>query len=125
MLRRPNQTALTHFAERNQGTIILWDILYSAAETDVYPPKGPLRMSVHGLSRKYKVSRSHVFNLLHDAEAKGLLKRDSDAQTGSLCEPLREALILFQASSFLGVGMCAHHMLQAVDGARDGVAAAG
>ena len=117
-LRRPNQTALTHFAERNDGTIVLWDILNSAAETDTYPPKGLLHMSVHGLARKYKVSRTHVFNLLHDAETKGLLKRNGDDQTGILCESLREALTHFHASCFLGFAMCAHRMLQAADATR-------
>jgi hypothetical protein len=124
LLRRPNQTALTHFAERNRGFIILWDILHSAAETDVYPPKGPLRMSLYGLARKYNVSRSHVFNLLRDAETKGLVTRNSDTQTGMLCEKLRETLSYYHASCFLGYAMCAHRMLQAMDAARDGIAAA-
>jgi hypothetical protein len=102
---------LSHFSERNAGLIILWDILASAEEGDVYPPRGRLQMSVSGLADKYEVSRSHVFRLLRDAEQLGLLKRDPDEQTGVIAEELRQDLIGYHVDIFTGLAMCAHHAL--------------
>jgi hypothetical protein len=104
---------ISHFAERNAGLIILWDILLSAQEGDSYPPRGLLKMSVTELAQKYEVSRSHVFRLLRDAETLGLLKRNADEQTGTIEDVLADDVTEFQVTVFLGLAVCCHHAFQA------------
>jgi DNA-binding MarR family transcriptional regulator len=106
---RPGSIAL--FADRNAGLIILFDILMSAAEGDEYPPRGRLAMSVTALSKKFEVSRSHVFRLLRDAEKAGYLKRDADEQNGTISESLRADIVEFHAYVFMGLAMCGHFAL--------------
>jgi hypothetical protein len=103
---------ISHFAERNAGLIILWDILLSAQEGDSYPPRGLLKMSVTELAQKYDVSRSHVFRLLRDAEILGLLKRNADEQTGAIEDVLADDVAEFQVTTFLGLAVCCHHAFQ-------------
>jgi hypothetical protein len=104
---------ISHFAERNAGLIILWDILLSAQEGDTYPPRGLLKMSITELSQKYGVSRSHVFRLLRDAEKLGFLKRNADDQTGTITDVLAHDVAEFQVTTFLGLSVCCHHAFQA------------
>jgi DNA-binding MarR family transcriptional regulator len=89
------------FAVRDVGIAILHEIALSGAEDDTYPPKGPVRMAVAPLARKFGVSRSHVLRLLREAEKQGLLRRDPDELTGHFEEKLREALLQFHAHGFL------------------------
>lgn len=82
----------TFFAERDAGLSILTDIVLSAGPGDVFPPKGPLRMSLKDLARRHGVSRAHVFRMFRDAEKLGLLTRDADTQTGTIGDETRTGL---------------------------------
>lgn len=99
--RRPNPIQL--FAERNAGMIILNKICQSAQEGDCYPPRGPVHISVAGLSKSFGVSRSHIARLLTEAEANGYLSRNAEENTGLLNEPLRNELARAHAASFIGI----------------------
>ena len=112
---RPSR-AITHFAERNAGLVILWDILLSAQEVDSCPPRGPLKMSVSDLAQRYNVSRSHVFRLLRDAEKLDLLKRNADEQTGTIEDVLADDVAEFQVTIFVGLAICSHNAFQSTAG---------
>lgn len=99
----------TFFAERDAGQLILYDILLSAQPGDVFPPKGPLRMSIKDLSRRYNVSRVHVFRMFRDAEKLGLLTRHPDTQTGAITEETRIAVTGLAATLFIGMAVCCEH----------------
>jgi DNA-binding MarR family transcriptional regulator len=107
------RTASTVFSERNGGIVILYNLAISGEEGDVYPPRGPVRVSVASLARKSGVSRSHVLRLLRDAENLGLLRRSADDGICFLEEPLRIALSRLHATSFIGHASFAHCALQA------------
>ncbi|MEI9991727.1 MAG: hypothetical protein WDM86_17015 [Rhizomicrobium sp.] len=116
IVKRAEPGPLHLFATRDLGTAILHEIALSGAEDDAYPPKGPVRMAVAPLARKFGVSRSHVLRLLRDAEKQKLLRRDADEMTGHFEEKLREALLLFHASVFLSIAAGAY---QAMNDAND------
>lgn len=103
----------TFFAERDAGLSILIDIVLSAEPDDVFPPKGPLRMSLKDLARRHGVSRAHVFRMFRDAEKLGLLTRDADTQTGTLGEETRTAVTAMAATMFIGYSVCCEHALRA------------
>jgi IclR helix-turn-helix domain len=102
---------VSHFVDRDAGMIILSYILATAEDGDAYPPRGPVRMSVTELSKRFKVSRSHVFRLLRDAEKLGLLVRNPDEQTGTITEKLRADLIAYHVFVFMGLASCIHAAL--------------
>ena len=112
MQNRPVRPS-SHFVQSTAGGLILLDILASARSRDIYPPRESLRMSVTELASKYRVSRSHVSRLLHEAEKRGLLKRSADDQTGvietMLADDLRELYVIV----FTGLADCCHTALQA------------
>jgi DNA-binding MarR family transcriptional regulator len=111
IVKRGEPDRLHLFATRDVGIAILHEIALSGAEGDTYPPKGPVRMAVAPLARKFGVSRSHVLRLLRAAEKQNLLRRDADEMTGYFEENLREALLLFQASGFLSVAASAYQAM--------------
>jgi len=113
LIRHPRPNAIAHFANRNGGMLILYKICESAAEEDCYPPRGPVRISVAGLSKQYGVSRSHVLKLLRDAEALGYLRRDANEQTGVIEEPLRHSLREGHAAAYIGIARCWQKALKA------------
>lgn len=119
MMRTSTPGSIALFADRNAGMIVLFDILTSAAEDDVYPPRGTLNMSVTALAAKFQVSRSHVFRLLRDAEKGGYLKRNADEQTGTITEKFAADLIEFHAYVFMGISLCAHFALTSNSGDPD------
>jgi DNA-binding MarR family transcriptional regulator len=110
---KPNPTQL--FARRDAGLLVLYRMLLSGEEGDVYPPRGPVQMSVAGLAKQFKVSRSHVLKLMRDAEEKNYLHRNSDDRTGALKEVLRRSVTEFHAMVFIGVAACAYRALEAGD----------
>ena len=103
----------SHFVQSTAGGLILLDILASAKMRDTYPPRESLRMSVAELARKYRVSRSHVFRLLHEAEKRGLLRRDADDQTGFIEDALADDLREFYVTIFMGLAACCHQAFRA------------
>lgn len=115
IVRTAQPNPITPFATRDAGLPILYEIALSGAQDDTYPPRGPVRMAVAPLARKFEVSRSHVLRLLREAETLGLLRRDADELTGELDETLREGLRVFHASFFISTAGCAYSALQATD----------
>lgn len=112
-----------HFTARDAGTMVLLDIAFSGEPGDVYPPRGPVKMSVTELARKYEVSRSHVLKMLRDAEKEGLITRNPDERTGVLSEALRVALSNLHLSQLVGNAICAHAAFEATARAEPAVAA--
>jgi hypothetical protein len=96
------------FLERQAGLNVLNALLLSGASDDVFPPAGPIRFSIAALARRFGVSRPHVRKLLRDAERKGLLRRDGEEALATLEPTLREAVMHYYASAFVGTAICAH-----------------
>jgi len=111
IVKSPKPGPLHMFAVRSVGIAILHEIALSGADDDTYPPKGPVRLAVAPLARKFGVSRSHVLRLLRDAEKEGLLRRNADELTGHLEEKLREELLLFHASGFMAIAAGAYQAM--------------
>lgn len=103
LIRHEQPNPIQLFAERNAGVIILHKICQSAQEGDSYPPRGPVHISVAGLSKSFGVSRSHIARLLNEAEARGYLSRNAEENTGFLNEPLRHELGRLHGASFIGI----------------------
>ena len=112
-LKFRNRRPISHFSDRNAGLVMLHDALLSAKEDDTYPPRGPLKMSIRELARKYDVSRSHVLRLFRDAETLGLLTRNADEQTVTLDEAFTRDIVEFQVIIFLAMATCAQHAFDA------------
>lgn len=123
--RQKLTTPITPFANHNAGIAILFFIAMSGEDGDVYPPRGPVRIAVKDLSRRFGVSRPHVRRLLHKVERLGLLERDSENLTGVLSDPLREELKLFHVVMMAGVGACLYCAKQAASGNQEFIPADG
>jgi hypothetical protein len=113
-VKRKVSSAVSEFDGRNGGMSILYKLATSGRDGDTYPARLPVNVSVIGLSRQFKVSRSHVLRLLRDAEALGLLRRDVEETTVTLEEPLRAALVEYHAASLMGYAACICAALRAV-----------
>jgi hypothetical protein len=61
---------------RHAGTQLLWSLL--AASDAVFPPEGPIPLSVAGTARRFGVSRIHLQRMLDDAARAGLIRRTED-----------------------------------------------
>jgi hypothetical protein len=108
-LKFRNKRPIGHFTDSNAGLVMLWDVILSAEEGDSYPPRGPLKMSVRELARKYKVSRTHILRLFRSAEARGLLTRNAEEQTITLSEAFARDIVEFEVIVFLGMAKCAQY----------------
>jgi hypothetical protein len=100
---------ITHFTDSNAGYVMLRDVLSTAGEGDTYPPRGPLKMAVRELARKYNVSRTHILRLFRGAETQGLLTRNPDAQTITLSDAFGLDIAEFEITVFLGMATCAQY----------------
>jgi len=112
ILKRGDSSAFTFFAERNGGLGILYALITSASADDDFPPRLPLPLSSHELASSFKVSHTHVRKLLRDAERLGYVTRNRDEIT--LEQPLRDAIVEFQAANFFAYASCACAALAAV-----------
>lgn len=79
------------FAERSVGMMILFTLLIESADAGRFPLAGPVDLPIAELSRRFRVSRTHVLRLLRDAEAEGLLTRRGE---GIVCAPELGAQLL-------------------------------
>lgn len=82
----PNPTHL--FADRDRGSIVLYQLLDCGGPGDDYPPRGPLAFSIYDLAKRSGASRMQVSHLLRMAREAGLLVPADDGG-----EALSEALV--------------------------------
>ena len=69
-----NLAFVSLFMHPHAGTQIVWALLAAADEDDIFPPRGPLPISLSGTARRFGVSRVHVRRILDDAERVGFLR---------------------------------------------------
>ncbi|GGF73732.1 hypothetical protein GCM10007301_36920 [Azorhizobium oxalatiphilum] len=94
--------ALTLFAARDGGLMVLLALALSGVRDGTFPPEDTIMSPVASLGRRFHVSRAHVLKLLRDAEAAGLVERAAGASGGvRLLPPLRSAIADFFAAVFL------------------------
>lgn len=97
--------ALTFFAERKGGLLVLIGLMLSAQPDDSFPPSGPLSVSLKELARRYGVARAQVRELLRAAVESGLLTRHGDdGSSYQLSPPLRADGANFVAAILLLLG---------------------
>jgi DNA-binding MarR family transcriptional regulator len=102
VLKRGEINPASLFADSNAGHGILFFLITRAMrKDDAFPPRRPLPLSINQLASEFKVSRAHVRNMLREGERRGLVSRNADESTVTLEEPLRQAIIEFQAVSFM------------------------
>jgi hypothetical protein len=117
-----SKPGLELFSQRNGGLTILTALLLAGDPRDGFPPRGPIRFSVAGLARRFRVSRPHVLKILREAEKAGFLSRDAEDGIGTLTPQLRELAEDFYATSFIGYAVSAASAVRAqrAVGADDG-----
>ncbi len=86
------------FAERTAGMVILFSLRLNELEPS---PESSASASIAGLSRRFRVSRTHILRLLRDAERQELLSRIPGSEGIALAQPARDALERFFAVMFL------------------------
>lgn len=105
---------LLMFADRSAGVPILFSLALEGPEDGVFPPDGPVRLSINKLATQFGVSRKHVLTLLRDAEAQGLLSRGvENPDRVTLLPRLRDGLEILLATIFLYLTGAAERALAA------------
>lgn len=100
-------TDLDIFAERAAGILILYQLVLGGEEGDTFPPRRPIRASVNGLAKRFKVSRTHVMRLLRDGETEGFFRRAPEAGEGYVVLAKPEAIEQHFAAGLLLLGSVA------------------
>jgi DNA-binding GntR family transcriptional regulator len=80
-------------------------------------PETLQNISVAGLARRFNVSRVHVRSVLRDAEAAGLVMRDSESGRARALPALVDAAEKFFATAFDFLESCAQCALTETEGA--------
>ena len=94
--------ALTFFAERKGGLLILMALMLSARLDDPLPPSGPMAVSVKELARRTAVTRAQVRDVLRGGIESGLLTKDPDDGSAYRMTPeLRAGVANFIAAVLL------------------------
>jgi hypothetical protein len=94
--------ALAPVADRDNGLLVLLRIALSGPADGPMPPTVPVTVTVADLAAGARVSRSHVLNVLRDAERAGLITRDTARGPTAViaCRPLlAESLAGFFAAT--------------------------
>ena len=117
---RSGMRLLTHapvlrlFADRDVGLLVLYALMLGASASDGLPPAEPVPLSIAALSRRFRVSRTHILRLIRDAEAAGLLSRVGERGEQVRFSPeLQDALRNFVAAGLQHVGVCAWRAMEA------------
>jgi hypothetical protein len=101
------------FADRDVGVLILYALMLGATGADPFPARGPVSLSIAGLSRRFRVSRTHILRLIRDAEAAGLLSREGDrGELVSFSPELQEGVRDFVAAGLQHVAICAWRAIE-------------
>lgn len=111
ILKRGDTSAFNHFSERNAGMGIMYRLTSSAEPDDVFPPRRPIPFSINALAAEFKVSRGHVRKMFRDAGALGYATRTETTVTFE--QPLRDAIVEYQAANFFAYASCACAALEA------------
>lgn len=94
--------ALTLFAERASGMVLLFSLATAGGSDDTVPPARPVPIAIADLARRFNVSRAHVLRLLRDAEAAGLLVRSGAQQDQvRLTASAADALLDMMGATFI------------------------
>jgi hypothetical protein len=105
--------ALRLFADRDVGVLVLYALMLGAPDLDEMPPAGPVPLSIAALSRRFRVSRTHILRLIRDAEAAGLLSRGGErGELVSFSPELRQGFRDFVAAGLQHVAVCAWKAMQ-------------
>jgi hypothetical protein len=105
--------ALSLFADRDVGVLVLYALMLGAPPSDGMPPSGAVPLSIAALSRRFRVSRTHILRLIRDAEAAGLLSRGGErGEQVSFSPKLQADLRNFVATGLRHVGTCAWRALR-------------
>ncbi|MCP3465429.1 MULTISPECIES: hypothetical protein [unclassified Bradyrhizobium] len=103
-----NAPELELFAERSAGMMVLFSLALAGPADESFPPVKPVPLSMKALATRFSVSRKHVFTLLRDAEAQGLLRRGGAANDEITILPRgRVAMEGLLATMFLYLAECA------------------
>ena len=104
------------FADRDVGVLVLLTLSLETDASDEMPPSGPMKLSIAGLARRYRVSRTHILRMVRDAEAEGLLTRVGEKGEMVCFSPqLREGLRNLIAAMFQYLTVCATAVLPEAD----------
>jgi hypothetical protein len=95
---------LNHFAERDVGLLMLYDLMKNPAALR----SEPFKVSVSAVSRQLSVSRIHILKLLDDTAALGLIAWDRGARTVTLSPRLVVAIENLFALLFMLIGYYFH-----------------
>ncbi|MEI9992950.1 MAG: hypothetical protein WDM91_00035 [Rhizomicrobium sp.] len=112
--RRGDTSEISLFDRRNAGLGILFRLCVSGKPDDTLPPSRPIPLSINALASEFRVSRPHVRKLLRDAEAAGLVRRNAGDSTLVLETVLRDTVIRYHASIFMGLAHAARAALRAI-----------
>ncbi len=111
---RPELRALEMFGTRRAGGLVLAALIVAAAEAaDRFPAAGPAVISMAALSRRFRVSRTHILRLLREAEAVGFFTRGAADGEGVVQPALVEALEIYCAACWIGFAVLADLAMRA------------
>lgn len=111
----PRLQAFNLIAARTVGVLVMYDLAASVTDDGEFPACGVANVSVAGLARRFKVSRSHVLSLLRQMETAGFITFDSATGRPVIQPPMRDALRLYGALVFMGQIRAAHRVLAATE----------
>jgi len=104
--------AYNQIASRTAGVLTMYE-LAASVETDdgAFPSCGVANVSVAGLARQFKVSRSHALSLLRQLEKIGFIAFDPSSGKPVIRPPMRDAMRLNAALVFMGLIRAGHRSL--------------
>ncbi len=116
--------ALASVADSNAGLLIVAGILLRQRRRSACPQSDPIPISISAVARRFAVARSHVRNVLTQAEAAGLLVRSADGAGVVTLPALDTSIHRFFAALFLLFDRCGARALVAA-GSAPGVSVPG
>ncbi len=93
--------------DRDAGMIVMVNVFLAGSDFAELCPQPLQNISVAGLARRFNVSRVHVRSVLRDAEAAGLVTRQSEAARARALPKLIDAVEIFFATAFVFLESCA------------------
>lgn len=97
--------------DRDAGMIVMVNVFLAGSDFVELCPPALQNVSVAGLARRFNVSRVHVRSVLRDAEAAGLVTRQSEAERVRALPKLIDAVEIFFATAFVFLEACAQRAM--------------